>query len=351
MIDEMLTDRLSSWLRHWETGTGTGITPLGSTVLSTDLGLTRSENQDRIATLQIYDQRTERSLSVVAVADGMGGMADGLICATRTIACFFDSIIRLRAYDPLKCLQLAAIEANTDVYRSYKGKGGATLSAALVDQYGKVATLNVGDSRIYGRLTNGKRPEIVRLTTDDNLEEAVGGTGKELLQFIGMGTGIRPHVRNAIYDIDRLILSTDGVHFINSAVFSDISCNATSILDTAKQLLTYARWRGSPDNASIAVIDIEKCAYELTTLRETGFLVTDPFGSLELGFESFSISKRRSPLPKQQAIPDLDSSSPAVRRVKRTRPPAPIPEKQKEPDNQLSIEIESSPLTDLKVNK
>ena len=53
--------------------------------MASDIGLVRSENQDRAAILRI--QLTEgRSSVVVVLCDGMGGMSDGAECASLAIA-------------------------------------------------------------------------------------------------------------------------------------------------------------------------------------------------------------------------------------------------------------------------
>jgi serine/threonine protein phosphatase PrpC len=338
----MLTERFARWLRHCETGSGTGFSPYGSIVVSTDLGLTRAQNQDRVATMNVTSTPTRSAFSVTAVADGMGGMKDGLECAVRTLAAFFAAVNRLKEYEVTKMLSLAALESNREVHRLYSGRGGATLSAIVVESDGAVTTLNVGDSRIYGRIVDTTRADVIRMTTDDNLEEAVGGTGKELLQFIGMGTGIRPHITQPLSILDRIMISSDGAHFIDHAVIKDILLNTREIADSAKQLLTYARWRGSPDNASVALVDIEKNVYELTAFSEGSYFLLDPFGTLVVEQEFRSTSARKATALKQPALPSEDATSRHPKRARRLRSPQLKPPNI-DSDPQLSIEIGTDP--------
>ena len=285
---------------------------------------------------------------VIALADGMGGMSDGSECAVRSLAAFFNSIVRLRNYDPKEMLRLASLEANMAVFEFSKGRGGATLSAILISNGGVSTSLNIGDSRIYGRQKASLVQDVVRLTVDDNLEEAVGGTGKELLQFSGMGAGLNPHVAIVPSDIDRIVITSDGVHFINKEVFNEIVLNTERIGDLSKSLLTYARWRGSPDNASLAIIDV-KNAFSTLKYEVSGIEFISPFSVLELAWlrqGAPEISMPASPLPIEIAL----QKNPATDKKRMRKPKIQNSSKKKEIDNnlegQLSIKIDSTPINE-----
>jgi serine/threonine protein phosphatase PrpC len=331
-------EKIATWLRHWPSGTSTSSTESMSMVLATDVGLKRSQNQDRVAILMVGGEKRRDSFAVAVVADGMGGMTDGFECAVLAISNFFDAVIRYRRIDPLHILNSAALEANRAVYDFSNASGGATLSAVFIDQSG-VYTVNVGDSRIYARRTNGKRNDIVRLTVDDNLEEAVGGVGTELLQFIGMGPGLAPHVEEHGHSFDRMLISSDGVHFINKEVFREIFDKTSHILDISKQLLTFSRWRGSPDNASLVAIDVYSVLEELNNSNPVQLKILDPFGTLE--FVTSAFATPTSPRSQSQKNMKVDNINPTpAKRIRRAHKP----EKQDELiGEQLSIEIESVP--------
>ena len=66
-------------------------------VLSSDIGLKRSENQDRVAAMKILSKASGgRVLVAVAIADGMGGMRDGAQCATKALSSFFYALTLFR---------------------------------------------------------------------------------------------------------------------------------------------------------------------------------------------------------------------------------------------------------------
>lgn len=153
-------------------------------VLATDIGLQRSENQDRVAALRINSKGSGgRPLIAVAVVDGMGGMRDGGQCATLALSSFFFALTLYRGFDLYRRATAAIAYANDQVFKFASGKGGSTFSALLIDHDRRPLLINIGDSRIYA--FGGNSP-VERLTRDDSLAEAVGGHGRELLQFVGM---------------------------------------------------------------------------------------------------------------------------------------------------------------------
>ena len=98
-------------------------------VLATDIGLQRSENQDRVAALRIGTRTSGgQPLIAVAVADGMGGMRDGGKCATLALSSFFYALTIYRGHDIQRRANAAISYANDEVFRFAAGKGGATLS-------------------------------------------------------------------------------------------------------------------------------------------------------------------------------------------------------------------------------
>ena len=278
----MLNARLVRWLSRKTPSAQTNADISLPVVLATDVGLIRNENQDRVAALRVNTTSANgQTFAVIAVSDGMGGMRDGAECATRAISALFHEVVRFRNLPPKDRIERAVESANTLVHEYAGGKGGATLSALLVtaDQGAWIA--NVGDSRVYG--VEGKESQkVIRLTVDDTLEEAVGGHGRELLQFIGMGPGMRPHISKVSSDIDRVLISSDGVHFIAPEMLCDTFLNVQSNFELAEQLLAIARWRGAPDNASLAAISLTQLISELPKTDESGVEVWDAFTGLHV---------------------------------------------------------------------
>lgn len=227
-----------------------------SVALSTDLGLVREENQDRVIFARVTPHGSYGPISLAIVSDGMGGMASGGACATFAVAGFINALVTERSSGSLAySLEHAAHAANEAVFKEFGGKGGATLSviAWCADQ--DAFTLNVGDSRIYHQ-SEGFSGDLKRLTVDDTMSEAFGGNGKGLIQFMGLGEGLKPHVRSAPRK-GVMFATTDGIHFIDPEFFAEVVRKASTPKSKADRVTALARWLGGPDNASIAVVDLD----------------------------------------------------------------------------------------------
>ncbi|VVN66294.1 PP2C family protein-serine/threonine phosphatase [Pseudomonas fluorescens] len=278
----MLSEYLINWLSRSVVDRSNGSTSRPSIALATDIGLVRKENQDRVACLKVgASSWSDRSFLVVALSDGMGGMKNGGECASIAISVFFSSLVRSRNESLIDKMRLAANESNSAVYDYYRGYGGATLSAVLIDLDGSAISLNVGDSRIYAE-SGVDRRVLNRLTIDDSLEEVVGGHGRELLQFIGMGDGLNAHVKYITPDYDRLLVTSDGVHFIHHQTLQDIFANVVDPSQAVSRLSALARWSGAPDNASLAVLSINRVEQLLLEAKSESLEVWDAFAELHL---------------------------------------------------------------------
>ena len=110
-------EKIAAWLSR--TGPDRSVTQCFDLpiVLATDIGLQRSENQDRVAALRIGSRTGgARPLIAVVVVDGMGGMRDGGKCATLALSSFFYALTLYRTHD-LQRRASAAIEyANDEVF-------------------------------------------------------------------------------------------------------------------------------------------------------------------------------------------------------------------------------------------
>ena len=297
----MLTNKVSHWLMRAVPDSGISSVPETPVTLASDIGLVRKENQDRLAMLRVNtDSSKTPPFIAVALADGMGGMSDGAECASLAIASFFNALVRFRQKAPEERLALAAAEANEEVHQYSQGNGGSTLSACLLDGENRAFTVNVGDSRIYAVSQEGQKPNCIRLTVDDSLEEAVGGHGRELLQFIGMGQGLIPHTSAVKKTVDRIALTSDGVHFVSSALLTDVLLHAKSSGEVVKQLLTVAKWRGAPDNASVASIYVNDFRSLPVRQSETSVEILDPFGSLHIMWAKQDFPDVKEPVVEDQ---------------------------------------------------
>lgn len=324
--------------------------------LATDIGLQRSENQDRVAAIRINAKNTSsRALVAIAVADGMGGMRDGAKCATLALSSFFYALNLHRGHEIERRAKEAIAHANNAVFGFAGGRGGATLSAVLLDHELRPFIVHLGDSRVY---SFGGGAKVERLTTDDSLAEAVGGHGRDLLQFVGMGEGIQPHVAPISASIQQVAITTDGIHFIESATLESVLSHATGLKSASERLAAIARWCGGPDNASFALVNLQLLMQEIHIDSENGTQLWDPFGSMTtmwISSDAPSAEDRQAnglAPEKSRALKPInrEQENPVPRRSKR-RPPAKrvkidkngtFPEK----DMQLEIQIERSPEPD-----
>lgn len=324
----MLNDRLTRWFSRPTAERGTNTVTGMPVTLVTDIGLVREENQDRVAAMRVNTvAASSKPFVVVALVDGMGGMRNGSECATRVLSSFFNALIRFRQKFPKERLELAANIANMAVYEFSRGGGGATLSALLVSGDQDTFALNIGDSRIYATVAKGEGEEVFRLTVDDSLEEAVGGHGKDLLQFVGMGDGLVPHISVVPQNSKRVLITSDGIHFVRHESLCDVLINALGTTQVAEQLVTLARWRGAPDNASLAITILPELTQSLSVTEETGIEIWDPFSALHVMW----LKVEEAHLPVLAEPPRLAASD--VLSAERVHPPTGSPIRSKSPKN------------------
>jgi len=279
----MLNERLIKWLSRRVPEQGTNIATALPIILATDQGLSRVENQDRVAAMRVNAiSGGSKPFVAIALADGMGGMKDGAGCAIRALSSFFNALAHHRNASPKERLELAVHSANNSVNAFSGGYGGATLSALLICPDEDSLLANIGDSRIYAISGEDIENNVERLTVDDSLEEAVGGYGRELLQFVGMGDGLKPHVSVVPKEAKRILITSDGVHFISQSTLYDVLLNAPESKQVADRLGALVRWCGAPDNASLAIADLPALGKSLNLTGETGIELWDPFGALNV---------------------------------------------------------------------
>ncbi|MDK9718654.1 MAG: protein phosphatase 2C domain-containing protein [Trichlorobacter sp.] len=258
--------------------TSSAVRKIGEIPISvgSDIGAVRNENQDRVAVLKMP------SFIVAVLCDGMGGMSDGTACAAKAAASFLATCVAYQNTHAVMRLQLAAQIANDSVFSQHRGQGGATLSAILFDHSG-IFGVNVGDSRIYA-IGEGK---LEQLSTDDTMNGVLQRADNnphprnELIQFIGMGGGIEPHIFSIRESYDCMMLTSDGVHYIDKQVMKSIVQHAKESALAVRRLIEVAKWCGGRDNASLAIASPSVLQAQL--FDETGVVqIWDPFGELQI---------------------------------------------------------------------
>jgi PPM family protein phosphatase len=152
---------------------------------------------------------------------------------------------------------------------------------------GKIVGVNVGDSRIYS-ISSGKRN--AQMTQDDNLASYIGrhdgqaaNSGeKGLVQFVGMGDGIEPHIVTPHErDIASILITSDGVHDAPPEAIAQIVQVSRSSLDMVQRLLSLSGILGGRDNATALVVPAN---LNLGKISERGITIAcvSPFDDLEI---------------------------------------------------------------------
>jgi PPM family protein phosphatase len=253
-------------------------------VVASSTGLVRKENQDRVGVFRFADISGGEYVLIV-LCDGMGGMSDGARCAATAIASFTSEVIRnANRFHLEHTLFEAVLTANRKVYDSYRGTGGATLSALLIlPNSNERYWVNIGDSRIH-EFQSGSLKQV---TVDDTLagqlaREPESYTGRnELLQFVGMGAMAEPHVHREEKKDNGFsyVITSDGVHFLPPNMLRDLLLHSSEPAIAARRLIDLATWCGGHDNASLAIASFSHESWgALSPIQLDSIEVWDPYG-------------------------------------------------------------------------
>lgn len=236
--------------------------PLPVTWASTR-GTSRQDNQDRLLVAL-----APSGLAFAVLADGMGGMKEGARAAALAIAATATYCVGNSASALDLLLEDALRFANDEVFRVLRGEGGAAIVlAAWKEGAGFVA--HAGDARAYS-VTGADDYPLQQLTIDDTLDAELARLGRRheseperhrgLVQFIGVGSDLEPHVA-ALPEVSRgLLLSTDGVHTIPAAVLEWIVRGTPQLQLLPERLVTASEWHGGKDNATAIAVGLQKGA-------------------------------------------------------------------------------------------
>ena len=264
--------------------------------------------------------RTPRNFLVALVCDGMGGMANGSEAAVLAGSAFLASLILDRSRPPPARMKRAVWSANKAVHDRLKGNGGTTLTAVCIESR-QVVLAHVGDSRAYIR-TSGR--EVSQISQDDTLggilkqdrqgEDSEDGRG--LLQYVGMGEDLSPHIEPVIVERgDLLLLTSDGAHSLERRTFREICREAATHSDLTRRLLLVAEAVGAHDNATALTLDPHRLGSFAQPYGGTSVSVWTPSAQIELW------------LHREAAAAAAAAAAPAVDapRVHRSPPAAPSP--------------------------
>ncbi len=207
-----------------------------------DAGQVRENNEDS------WLVREGRGVTLLAVADGVGGIAGGEQASAAAIDTlsrrFYES---LATQDLRSSLAAAVRDANDAVVRAAADRGEASATTLVVAavRRGEATIANVGDSRAY--LVRGGTARQV--TTDHS-----GALPNEITRFLGDERGIQPDVFvESLRSGDRLVLCSDGL--TRHVADDEIAARAVQgdPARAANDLVELANERGGEDNVTVVI--------------------------------------------------------------------------------------------------
>ena len=264
-------------------------------VARSDVGRRRSENQDAFLLGHFRDGRdgspptlgqgpsVEASPEVfplgpkgalIAVADGMGGAAEGALASRMALASLGETLAGSWVPDRITTPDLfaenllrAAEEANGQVFHASRspdreGMGTTLTAVGILGAFAYVA--QVGDSRAYlfrlGILTRLTRDQsVVQELVDSGQmtrEEAEQSRQRNvLLQALGVDEGVSVEMTyQALRRGDLLLLCSDGLHgTMEDEAIAQALTTTDDIGTAADELVESANRLGGPDNITVVV--------------------------------------------------------------------------------------------------
>lgn len=194
---------------------------------------------------------------LAALADGVGGAADGRIAAELAVRTFIDGGLGASALAGPRRAGLTALAAMNRWLHAQGAADGrhpgmACTFSGLVLRGRRAHLLHVGDSRIY-RLREGR---LVQLTTDHTPGKP--GLAHMLTRALGAEETVRvDHAVEPLLAHDRFLLCSDGVHGVLSrARLAGLLSERAAPELTARHLVEAAVASQPGDNATALVLDI-----------------------------------------------------------------------------------------------
>jgi serine/threonine protein phosphatase PrpC len=226
----------------------------------TDVGLARSSNQDSV-------YAGDRLL---AVADGMGGMAAGDVASRLAIEAMGPLDEEFAGNDLLTALRTAVSDANRRIRDEVEADpaklGMGTTLTAILFSGDRIGMVHIGDSRAY--LVRGE--DFAQITRDDTyvqllvdegritLDEATTHPQRSLVSRVLQGQPTDP-----VYSVtaaragDRYLLCSDGLSgVLRAETIEEVLREYTDVDECVERLVDLALRAGGPDNITAVVADI-----------------------------------------------------------------------------------------------
>jgi protein phosphatase len=226
---------------------------------ASDVGLVRTSNQDELLV----------TANLFAVADGMGGAAAGEVASETAISHLREAFTEAEstADNLLGAAQAAnrAVWDQAEANPEMRGMGTTLVAMALVEN-GRVAAINVGDSRLYFFHDD----VLQQVTSDHNLVAelvAEGRLSKEEAEYhprrniMTRALGVDPEVPVDLFMLDlepgdRFLLCSDGLpRELPDDQIASVLRRLADPEEAARELVNEAKRRGGNDNITVVVVD------------------------------------------------------------------------------------------------
>ncbi|GAA4210337.1 PP2C family protein-serine/threonine phosphatase [Actinocatenispora rupis] len=225
-----------------------------------DRGLIRDGNQDSVFA----------GPRLLAVADGMGGMAAGDVASNIVIGALAPLDDDVPGPDLVDALRNAVSAANQHLRETVQAnpqmEGMGTTLTAMLFSGTRFGLVHVGDSRAYQL----RDAQFVQITKDDSYvqmlvdegritpEEANNHPQRSLITRALQGEDVEPEfsVREARSG-DRYLLCSDGLHgFVSDETISETMLTTPDANQCVDRLIQLALRAGGPDNVTVIIADV-----------------------------------------------------------------------------------------------
>ena len=234
----------------------------------THVGSKRNRNEDAILTLALR----EKGEYLVAVADGLGGLAHGAAASNHALRRVRVAALECEHESVVECVVAALELANEELVKFAEGDpmkalGTTFVGAVLGDT--SYTMLNIGDSRGYlfreGALSQVTEDhsvvaEKVKVGLLSEEEAAASPERNQVTRCIGVDESFELDVLPAV-DLktgDRLLVCSDGLHGpVGDPGIAEVVAEAPSPLAAARELVKASLKAGAPDNVSVSLAFVE----------------------------------------------------------------------------------------------
>ncbi len=279
------------------------------------VGLVRAENQDS----------GYATSNIIAVADGMGGQADGAIASSLTIT----NIATLNSHtllNPQTELKTTLNKAHSELIQYAKSNpasmGLGTTCTTLICKENKLHLAHIGDSRAY-RLQNGELQQVTHdhtwvqyLVDIGEITPEEARTHKDRSKLIRALSDLPEllEIDENVYDAnvgDRWLLCSDGLYgVVEQERLAKALADIPDRNECAQYLVEQAIAGGGPDNITVIIADIVESDHSEQPQQLVGAVTVPRDFNLNIN----EAKKTESPVKEQK-----NSSTPAKAKKKTGR--------------------------------